>query len=162
MVKMSELRSCFEETGFNNVTTYINSGNVIFESEEKEKEKLVEKVEKRLLSTFKMPLRVVVRSESEIKKTLDNVPPSWKARDDIRCYTAFVKEPLSVEEALKDFDRRDGVDFVDGGPGVVYMTTLLTGLTKSQFSKLAVKKVYKQITIRNYNTVRKIFEIMEK
>lgn len=161
LVKMSDLRMCFEKMGFLNITTYINSGNVIFESERNDKKNLVEKIEKELLSTFQMALKIVLRSEIEIGKIIQNVPSSWEARSDIRCYVAFVKETVTVKEVIADIKINKDVDFVDEGPGVIYMTTLLSGLTRSGYSKFAGSKMYKEVTIRNYNTTRKILNLMK-
>jgi uncharacterized protein (DUF1697 family) len=63
---------------------------------------------------------------------------------------------------LKEITLNEGVDFIAVGIGVLYMSTKLSGITKSRFSKLAGKKIYKDITIRNYNTTQKLLELMEK
>jgi uncharacterized protein (DUF1697 family) len=53
---------------------------------------------------------------------------------------------------------KEGIDFIETGDGVVYFTTLMSGLTKSGVNKLISNKIYKQLTMRNYNTTKKILE----
>ncbi len=162
LIKMVELKACFEKGGFKNVITYIQSGNVVFEVDEKNNEKIVNKLESALLRTFKVNLRIVVRSYLQLKKVLSGVPGEWRKRDDLRCYIAFVKEPVKASEVVQEVVLKDGIDFVKVGEGVVYMTTLLRGLTKSGFTKLVGKKIYQDITIRNYNTTLKLLALMEQ
>src|SRR4051812_40917925 len=82
-LKMSELKEVFEKAGYTHVKTYINSGNIIFESEEKESENLERKVEE-LISNYFFPLRVVVLSQTELQHVLSNTPSSWKKNMDLR------------------------------------------------------------------------------
>lgn len=160
MIKMSDLKLAFEKSGFTNVMTYINSGNVIFESTEKNKEKLVEILETMLLQTFHSPIRVVVLSDKELAAVAAQIPETWKKENDLRCYIAFVKPPVTTKEIIKEIVPKEGIDFVDEGPGAVYLSTKLSGLTKSSFTKLASKKIYQDITIRNLNTTQKLLSLM--
>jgi len=161
IIKMVDLKAVFEKNGFENVRTYIQSGNVVFESSENEKE-LEKRIENILSKAFKYNSTVLVRSQVEIQKVLAEVPKEWKKRKDLRCYLAFIKEPLLVQQAVKEVELKEGVDFVKAGGRVLYLSTLLSGLSKSNLSKLITKKIYKQMTMRNYNTTQKIAEMMEK
>lgn len=160
LVQMARLRIVFEELGYSNVVTYINSGNVIFDSTENRADIIIKNIERSLSQAFGFELRIVLRSENEIKKILDEVPDEWKKENDLRTYIAFIKEPMTSEEVLKEIEIKDGVDSVKKGIGVVYLSTQLNGITKSSFTKLVGKKSYKYLTIRNYTTSKKIFEIM--
>ncbi len=158
LVKMSDLKKAFENLGFENVSTYINSGNVIFDSDDS-LTKINEKIDRKLSKIFNFDLTTVVISKKSLEKTTENIPAEWKKSKDLRCYIAFVKEPISEQEVLSKIRLKDGVDSVATYRGVLYMTTKLSGITKSGFSKLARQKIYKHITIRNYNTVKKLLEL---
>lgn len=163
IIKMSELKEAYEKAGMNNVKTYINSGNVIFESDEKNPSKLAKNLEIAVSQTFKIDSRTVVVSLPQLKKIKDDVPPEWKRGADLRCYVAFVVDPTTpddVMDVMKEIKIREGIDSVKKGPGVVYMSTRLSGITKTRFTKLAGTKVYKFITIRNYTTAQKLLELM--
>ncbi len=160
MVKMSDLKECMEKRGFENVVTYINSGNVIFDTGEKNQEKLTEQIENLLSKKFGFDLKIVLRTHDQIKKVVDSVPGDWNRREDLRFYIAFIKEPMTVDVAFAEVEPKEGVDFIEKGPGVVYMATLWTDAAKSGITKLIGKKIYKEMTIRNYNTTKKILSLM--
>lgn len=160
IIKMSELKKTVESYGFSDVITYIQSGNVIFETPEMNIQKITKKLEIKLSENFGYSARVVVRSLPQLQEIVSEVPRDWKSRDDIRCYVAFVKEPTTSDEIVSEIVLKKDIDFIKAGQGVVYMTTLLSGITKSGFSKLAGKKIYKNLTIRNYNTTKRLVELM--
>lgn len=156
VVKMADLKKVFEKLGFTNVFTYINSGNVIFETEESDPKKLSHAIEENLTKCFKFDLRIVLVSEKELNSVLESVPFEWKNKNNLRCYIAFVRKPVTPKEVLEVIEPKEGVDSVKLGEDVVYLTTKLEGITKSGFTKLIKTKIYKDITIRNYNTVQKL------
>src|ERR1051326_3690421 len=65
VISMRELKESFEEAGFTQVSTYINSGNVIFTTKKTDARKLERKLEQMLLKDFDLDAKVVVRSLSE-------------------------------------------------------------------------------------------------
>jgi uncharacterized protein (DUF1697 family) len=162
LIKMIELKAAFEKSGYTNVVTYINSGNVIFESDEKDVGKITKTLEKNLSQEFGMPLRVVVRSYNELQEIVSNVPSCWTDGSDVRKYISFILEPSNAKDIAQEIDLREGVDELKIGKQVLYMTTKMSGLTKSGFIKMIGKKIYKEMTMRNFNTVEKVLGIMEK
>lgn len=162
IIKMAELKAAVENCGFAHVKTFIQSGNVIFESDEEKTGGIAARIEEYLLKTFKINSQTIVITYDQIKKVVLEVPSDWNQRKDLRCYIAFIREPVKPQEVLKQIRLKEGVDFAKAGEGVVYLTTLLSGLTKSGFAKLVSTKVYKDITIRNYSTVQKLLTLMEE
>lgn len=161
LIKMSSLKAAVENSGFKNVSTYIASGNVLFESDEPA-DAIRDRLEKDLSKTFGIDLRIVIRSQQQLEHTLLNVPPEWDKSKDLRCYMAFVREPTAAEDVLKEIQLKEEVDSVKVGPGVLYLTTKLEGIVKSGFNKLATKKLCKEITIRTHNTSKKMVALMKK
>ncbi|HEY4032801.1 MAG TPA: DUF1697 domain-containing protein [Ktedonobacteraceae bacterium] len=161
-IKMEQLRACFQAGGFGQVMTYIQSGNVIFESEDENKEKLTREIEERVSQTFNYTARIVVRSYTEIQKIVKGVPNDWNTRSDLRCNVAFIKEPVTAKEAWQEILPKEGIDVVTIGHGVLYLSTLLSGLNKSALGKLVSKKIYQDMTIRNYTTTQKLLTLMEQ
>ncbi len=161
IIKMADLKSVFEKAGYTNVTTFIQSGNVIVESDIQDKEKITSHIESFLSKAFHYESRVVVRSYKEMKKIIQEVPDDWKRENDLRSYILFVKEPVTEKDVEKEVEIKEGVDSMKIGVGVVYMSTKMEGLTKSKFSKIIGKKIYKDVTMRNYKTSRIILELME-
>jgi uncharacterized protein (DUF1697 family) len=160
IIKMTDLKNVVDECGFCNVSTYIQSGNIIFESEGCSIKDVSEKLEACLLKYFAYDSCVVIRNQQQMEEVISAIPDDWEKRDNLRCYIAFIKEPISENDVLNEVELKEGIDFVKTGLGVLYLSTLLTGLTRSRLTKLVSKPIYKKITIRNYKTVQKIVSIM--
>ncbi|WP_233267594.1 DUF1697 domain-containing protein [Algibacter sp. L1A34] len=73
-VLMAELRDFLTEIGFKNVQTYIQSGNIIFNSEEEEQFKLEEKIGDAILANFGFEVPVLVRTHQELEAIFKNSP----------------------------------------------------------------------------------------
>lgn len=78
MIKMAELRRTLETMGLARVQTYIQSGNVLFESNEKE-ELLRMRIERQIESVFGFSVTVVLRTAAELEQITENCPFSQKA-----------------------------------------------------------------------------------
>ena len=74
IIKMDQLRKAFEELGFEDVATYVQSGNVVFKSPKKASEDLSRKIEEMLLRRFSMSVPVIVRTAEEVDDVLRNNP----------------------------------------------------------------------------------------
>lgn len=152
----------FEKEGCVNVRTLIASGNVIFESKESNQAALSKQLEEMVLRTFNVSSRILVLSEKEMRSVLSGIPASWKKENDLRMYVCFIFPTMKVSDAANDVPVRVGVDTVDVGKYVLYMSTRLEGITKSGLSKMAGTKMYKEMTMRNFNTTKRIMEMMDK
>ena len=75
-IKMTELKKVFEDSGFLNVKTYINSGNIIFSSPITNEENLKEKCELIIFEHFKLTIPVTIISGAYLEKALEHAP-SW-------------------------------------------------------------------------------------
>src|SRR6478735_2148963 len=76
-VSMPELRACFEALGFTNVRTYINSGNVIFESPQTDRVALVTHCEAAIEEQFGFHVVCSVISADELRNALAQAPAWW-------------------------------------------------------------------------------------
>jgi uncharacterized protein (DUF1697 family) len=160
MIKMAEIKLAFEKANFINVSTYINSGNILFESDEKNTEKLKEKIGAIFKEEF-FSIDTVILSQNDLKKVVEDAPAIWR-KDDVRKYVAFLLAPTSPKNVEQSIKLNEEVDFMNLGTQVVYMTTKKSGLTKSGYTKMTGTLIYKQMTIRNFNTVEKILNLMDK
>ncbi len=160
-IKMADLTHAVEHAGYTNVTTFIQSGNVIFDSEMSDREKIAKDIERVILDAFKLVIRVVIRSLPEMQRIVANMPSSW-AKEDLRKYVAFIKEPMTAAAAAKEIPVRHGIDILDVGDGVLYMATKTEGLTKSGYTKIVGTKIYNDMTMRNSTTTLKILSLMRQ
>lgn len=161
IVAMADLRRAFEDAGYKAVTTYIQSGNVVFESDapcatiEGDLEALLER-------RFGVPLVVVVRSHLQLGRVVRDAPDGFGRNP--KAYHSdviFLKGPLSSKEAMRVVEQRAGVDQAWPGAGVVYFSRLSERRTQSRMSRIVGTPAYSQMTIRNWNTTTKLLGILD-
>ncbi len=163
IIKMTDLKDCFEKMGFTDVTTYIQSGNVIFSSEENDTFALEEQIEKVLSETFNYKSRVVVISHQQLKAMVEQSPEEFGMHPNTHKYdVVFLKQPLTAENAFTQIVARKEVDFVYAQNGVIYFKRIIANLSKSYISKIIALPIYQLMTIRNWNTTHKLYELMTK
>ncbi len=159
IVRMADLKALCERCGLRDVRTYIQSGNVIFETED-DPQTVAAVMEGAVLATFGFPSTVVIKSKAQMEAIVAGAPGEWRNAADLRRYVAFVRQPCTPDDVLREAQPREGVDFLTAGEGVVYMSTLLSGLSKSGLTRLAGKEVYGCMSMRNFDTVRKLLQLM--
>jgi uncharacterized protein (DUF1697 family) len=162
LIKMTALKACFEENGLQEVATFIQSGNVIFDSPETRPGELVRKIEAMLAATFKYPATIVLCSRKQMRDVVEKAPAGFgKQPARYRYDVLFLKAPLKASAAIKDVPTREGVDQVHAGTGVLYFSRLISQITKSQVNRIVGTPLYKSLTIRNWNTTTKLQQLME-
>ena len=163
IIKMADLKACFENMGFTHVTTYIQSGNVLFKSPEKDKTKLTKKIEKALSERFNYKSRIVAITHKELKKVVEGAQRGFgKDMDKYRYDVIFLKEPLTPKEAMKNVSRKEGVDTAFAGEFVLYFSRLISKASQSHLTKIIKLPMYQNMTIRNWSTTTKLLALMEK
>src|SRR5271170_733820 len=73
-IKMDQLRTSFEALGFEQVKTYIQSGNVVFKTGKVSTSRLLKRIEERILSDFGFPVSVIARTSDEMGEAIANNP----------------------------------------------------------------------------------------
>ncbi len=111
LIRMAALKACFEAKGFRDVTTYIQSGNVLFTASRANQRTLTGQIEKALSKTFAYQSRVVVRSFEQMKATVGKAPKGFGRQPTAYRYDViFLKDPLTPDEAIKSVTAKPGVD----------------------------------------------------
>ncbi len=160
IIKMTDLKTCYEEMNFENVVTYIQSGNVLFDSSGYDLFMLTELIEKTLSERFNYNSKVVIISQQILNQLLSDAPDGFgKFPDKFRYDVIFLKPPLTSEDALSKIRTKEGVDFVTAGNGVLYFSRLNEKSSQSQMTKMIGTAIYKEMTIRNWNTTTKLCEL---
>jgi uncharacterized protein (DUF1697 family) len=160
-VAMADLRAAFTDAAFDDVSTYIASGNVLFRSE-RPASSLEDEIEAVLEERFGIPLVVVVRSHRQLRIVVDHAPADFAALGDLHHRDAvFVKSPLTAEKAMGVVQLRDGVDQAWPGPGVVYFARLSAERQRSSMSKIVGTSEYQLMTIRSWSTTTKLLSLCD-
>ena len=163
VIKMADLKAGFESMGFANVRTYIQSGNVLIDSAEKDKLLLTTKIEAGLSKRFNFQARVVVLSQKDLAGIVKSAPEGFGADEKkFRYDVIFLKEPLTAKEAMQSVKVREGVDTAHAGKQALYFSRLISRASQSYLTKIIGMPVYQNMTIRNWNTTTKLLELFSK
>jgi uncharacterized protein (DUF1697 family) len=160
-VAMADLRATFEDGGFEQVSTYIQSGNVLFRSDAPAKS-LEDSIEGLLERRLGVPLVVVVRSHTQLRKVVAKAPAGFGA-DPGKYHSdaVFLKAPLTAKQAMGVVEMRDGVDQAWPGDGVVYFARLSAKRVQSRMGRMIGTPEYKQMTIRSWSTTTKLLDLLD-
>jgi uncharacterized protein (DUF1697 family) len=161
-VPMAELREAFEEAGYGDVRTYIQSGNVLFTSE-KGQAALEEEIETFLETRYETFLVVVVRSHRQLDAIVTKAPKGFgQSPDEYHSDVIFLRKPLTPTQAMSPVKLRDGVDQAWTGTGVLYFARLSAQRTRSLMNKIVGTPEYKLMTIRSWATVTKLLALLDE
>jgi uncharacterized protein (DUF1697 family) len=163
-VTMAELRAELEELGFENVSTYIASGNVLLDSK-LGAAKVAAKIEDQLPKAFKLDaelIRVAVLSAAELEAVVKKRPKGYGDEPSKFHSDAVFLMGTTAAEAMEAFSPKEGVDKVWPGDGVIYSQRLSAQRTKSRLNRVTASKHYAAMTIRSWQTTLALVELMRK
>jgi uncharacterized protein (DUF1697 family) len=162
IISMKQLKASFENAGFKDVVTYINSGNIIFKTKKQDPRILENKIERILDKEYAFNNKVVVKNFDEIQKIIKNIPKTWKVGDISKKYNViFLRHTIDAQEHFKELKPKPDIEEVIYKPGVLFWSALTSDLTHTTMIKLSSSKIYKEVTVRNLNTTKKIYELMK-
>jgi uncharacterized protein (DUF1697 family) len=163
LIPMPALKTAFEEAGFEDVTTYIQSGNVLFTAPSRGQAELTRSVERLIRTAFDhYDASVVLRSKSQMRAVVEKRPKGFGGEpSEYRYDVCFLKPGTTSKQVIVDLPLKEGVDRIWGGTGVVYFSRLTSRATQSRLNRVASLPVYKQMTIRNWNTTTKLLKLLE-
>jgi uncharacterized protein (DUF1697 family) len=163
IIKMADLKACFVDEGFEPVTTYIQSGNVVFDARGRSAAKLAERIADRLAAEFDYDASLVLLEAGQMRRVVDGAPPGFGADPDrFRSDVIFLMPGLDAADALRDVPTREGVDRTWAGEGALYFERLTARASQSRLSRITTLPIYQRLTIRNWNTTTKLLEILER
>lgn len=161
-VAMVDLKKCFEDTGFSNVITYINSGNVIFESSQVDTVKLITMCEAAIQKQFGFHVICSVISASELLDALKHAPKWWN-KGDAKHNAIFVIPPKTAEEIMAEIgEAKPEYENVAAYHPIIFWSAPVKTFSRTRYSKIVGSKVYQSVTIRNANTANKLAELCQQ
>ena len=162
MISMKSLKESFEAMGFAHVTTYINSGNIVFKTKENDARKLEKRLEQMLSKEYQLNSKVVLRSLPEMERLVKNLPRGWGDDTSWRYNVIFLRHTVDSKKILADLPVKSDIEQLDYRPGALLWSAEASNAARSNMVKLASRKIYQDMTIRNLNTTRKLYELMKK
>lgn len=161
-VEMPRLKKLFEDLGFDHVSTYINSGNVVFHEAKRQHADLAELIETAIEKEFGFPVKVVVRSQQDIEAIAKALPDKWQNNADMKCDVMFLWEEYDKPDVLQGLTIKPELEDVRYVAGAILWRVDRQNVTKSGIMKLVGTPLYKHMTIRNCNTFRKITAMLQE
>jgi uncharacterized protein (DUF1697 family) len=161
-VEMKRLKALFEELGFSDIQTYINSGNIIFSDSKLARTKLLAAIEKGIKKEFGFEVKVLLRTAAEIQKLTKSIPAKLLNNADMRTDVLFLWDEVDSAAAIKKVLINPAVDNLKYVKGSLIWSFDRANYTKSKMPKIIGTDFYKKMTGRNVNTVRKLAELMGK
>ncbi len=163
IIRMEELRHQLSNSGFEDVSTYIQSGNIFFSVKKVEKEKLRNKIAKCIKDNFGFDVIVIIKTKVDIQQILDNDPfirnPEVKTSE---LYYSMLTEVPGQENIQKLAEvKLQDEEFVLKAD-VVYIR-YPSGAGQSKFGNNIIEgKLKVGASARNWNTMNKILENLSK
>ncbi len=159
-IKMIELKDLYQSLGFENVQTYIQSGNVIFSSKIKSKKNITQLIEKNIKKTWGYEVSVILKNNQDLKKIVKGNP--FPKADTTKLYvTLFETKPknIATEEIEKKQDKTEKI-FIT--PTEIYIFCP-NGYGKTKLTNTFLeKKTGVVATTRNWKTINNLINLSEK
>ncbi len=158
-IKMEILREMCAALGFENVKTYINSGNIIFETMTIDDKKLAAKIESAIEKEFGLQIKTIVRSTAEIEEIIKNNPFAGQFENAKDLHVFFLDKELPNEkrELLLSNNNKNEMFTVRNRE---IFCLLRVSVSDSLMGKDYISKKLKvSATARNWRTVNKVLEL---
>jgi len=159
-IKMAELKTTLEKMGLQAVVTYIQSGNILFRSDEKDVQVLEEGIKKSIQKDFAFSVPTLVRTPEMVHKILQGDPFKVSAEPKNRYFTLLHSEPLKVQ--IEEFK---GLSFPSEDfhytKDCVYLNCKQGAGRAKLNNNLIEKKLEVLATTRNLNTMNKMLALSE-
>ena len=158
IIKMADLKTAFERRGFKNVITYINSGNVLFDSD-LEESTVKSDCENIIAENFGMGIPVCVISAAELSDALAHAPDWWNQSPDARHDAFFVIPPVTAEQIVAHIGQvKEEYECLSYHGRVVFWSAPMATFSRTRVAQIIPKdkSMYHAITVRNANTALKL------
>ena len=159
MIKMEKLRETFAELGFENVKTYINSGNIAFDTKKTPDAKLAERIAEAIKKEFVLSISTMVRPVDELSDIVSKNPYVGKFEDDRYCHVFFLEKALTPAEELLLTEQANDNEFITINGRTVYYMLKISILDSVLGKGFLDRKLKITNTARNWRTTKTIAEL---
>lgn len=163
LIKMKDLRELYTSLNFQNITSYIQSGNIIFSHTKEEEAKLQQKISKQIMTIYGFEVPVIVLSIQDLKQIIANNPftKDMDKNPDFSHITFFSTKPRNVDVERIEAKKRDSEDIVITEKAAYLYCP--KGYGKTKLNNSFLENVLKTTaTTRNWKTTNKLLYIAEE
>ena len=156
-IKMDDLRALYESLNFQKVTTYIQSGNVVFQSADSQADEIGDQIAQRIQSVYGFQVSIIIRTHQEIDELFKNNPFLYNRQEDIsKLYVTFLAglPPAPAVESI-DTAGTNSEELLFSGREIYMFCPNGYGKTKLS-NNFFEKKLGITATTRNWKTVQKL------
>jgi uncharacterized protein (DUF1697 family) len=159
IVDMRRLKQTFERLRLEDVRTYINSGNVLFSTHRVGRARLTNEIEAAIAADFHLNVALQLRTGTDLGTLVDAIPADWANNTSIRCDVYFLWPAVDHPSVISDVPHDPAIDELRYFPGALVRRVDRARQTKSPMTKIVGTALYRQMTARNINTVRKLAQL---
>jgi uncharacterized protein (DUF1697 family) len=154
-VPMKALKELFEGLGLTDVVTYLNSGNVVFESARGASE-LTQLIEEALERAFGQRIPTLVKTSTEMIQIADSIPSDWGSDEGQQTYVAYLFGDVDKPGLVSELPVKKQFMSIFHTPGAIVWNIRRENYNRSQITKIVGHSSYARMTTRNVNTARKL------
>lgn len=157
-IKMADLRQMFHAIGFTNVETYIQSGNVVFNAENRPRQKLSAQITQQISTTFGHEVAVLIFAGEELQHIIDDIP--FEEKEGWNRYITFLAQQPAAARLQQLVTQSSTIEIFRAGNRAVYVHINKKTSEKLKFSNAYMEKTLKvSATNRNIRTAKKILSL---
>ncbi len=160
LIRMADLRTCAAEVGFDDVSTYIASGNLLFTSDRETTGAIAERLEAAIEAHFALPVKVVVLDRPGYSWIVKAIPRAWIGDEAWRANVAFLRPGGDAKEIVRELAPDPEIEDVRAISGAILWAMRRDQVNRSAIRKLIGGAAYKELTVRNLNTTLKLDELL--
>lgn len=158
IVKMAELRSFFEDLGFSDVATYVQSGNAVFRAKKGDAATLAKQIEAAFEKKWGFYSRIMVRDLSWFERLVSENPYPEVAADHTKLHAYVLEREPTPDEVALLIEKCTGPERFEIKGDVLYLSAP-DGLGKSVFAGLIPRTLKVPGTARNWRSVQALLEM---
>ncbi|MFP9114518.1 DUF1697 domain-containing protein [Flavobacterium sp. RHBU_3] len=164
IIKMEHLRKVMEAEGYKNVATYIQSGNVVFTTDETDKAKIKREMETLLYKEYGHDVFNFILDEAELQKAIDNNPytgPEPEGQGVKKYFVTFLSGEATIQglDQMKKYNRSD--DEFKAIGSIMYLKLSQSAADSKLSNSFIESKMSLKSTTRNWNTTLKLLEMLQ-
>jgi len=162
MVKMAELKALFDALKLRDAKTYLQSGNVVFRSDETDRAVLTRRIEDGIRKKSGMEVKVILRTMDELRKVIAANPLPPEDRNPSALVVAFLAGPVAEKGKATLTSLKIASEELQFGDREIYLYFPENMARSKLAAALTEKKVGVNVTARNWNTVNALLKMGEE
>jgi uncharacterized protein (DUF1697 family) len=162
IISMANLKNLYESLNFKNVVTYVQSVNVIFNSDKQDASRISSLIETQIKKSFDLSVSVLLRDKDDLQRIISGNPFIKRKKDPIKLYVTFLHtSPPPFDFHKLPLPSNESDEFIIVDKEIFIFCTNGYGRTKLN-NNFFEKKLKVIATTRNWNSVNALYQLADK